>query len=332
MIVDVAIIGAGFAGCSTAWALARAGVRDVVVLERESELGRFASGRGAGLGRQLADDDDTTALTVRGAQLLRSTDTNLADAWTPTGGLLGFDDPAEINSYCQRAATFGVEVSSVSRADIVALWPQAARLDIAGGIAIPSDGVIDIKRLLPHYASSARIELGVEVTAVTPNRIETRNGGTISARVIVDASGAWAGQLIGVPPLDAFKRHLFVVEASAADLTPYLWHIGRREVYLRKAGDGVLTSPCDAFATRPDDLELDPSAHAVLVDLIGDMPIQRAWACVRSFTPERTMRIGRDPARPWLVWATALGGHGATASPAVGERAAAAVIEALDSR
>jgi glycine/D-amino acid oxidase-like deaminating enzyme len=41
------------------------------------------------------------------------------------------------------------------------------------------------------------------------------------------------------------------------------------------------------------------------------------------------MRIGRDGDRPWLVWAAGLGGHGATAAPAVGERAADAVLEAL---
>ena len=81
--VDVAIIGAGFAGTATAWALSRAGVTDVVVLERATELGRYASGRGAGIGRQLADDDHTTELTVRGSQLLRD---ELSDCWSPTGG------------------------------------------------------------------------------------------------------------------------------------------------------------------------------------------------------------------------------------------------------
>ena len=41
------------------------------------------------------------------------------------------------------------------------------------------------------------------------------------------------------------------------------------------------------------------------------------------------MRLGRDTARPWLVHAVGLGGHGATASPAIGETVAAAVIDAL---
>jgi glycine/D-amino acid oxidase-like deaminating enzyme len=81
--VTVAIIGGGFAGAATAWALRRVGITDVIILEREVALGRFASGRSAGLGRQLAEDDHTTALTVRGAALLRQ----LPGVWTPTGGI-----------------------------------------------------------------------------------------------------------------------------------------------------------------------------------------------------------------------------------------------------
>ena len=86
--VDVAIIGGGFAGLATAWALERVGITKTVVLERENELGRFASGRSAGLGRQLAEDNDTTALTVRGTALAK----DLPGVWTPTGGILSFDD------------------------------------------------------------------------------------------------------------------------------------------------------------------------------------------------------------------------------------------------
>jgi len=323
--VDVAIVGGGFAGAATAWALVRAGVGDVVVLERETELGRFASGRGAGLGRQLADDDDTTALTVRGARVLSG---ELHDCWLASGGVLGFDDPALAEVYAARAAAFEVDVAPIDRESIVQLWPIAGRLDIACGLAVHGDGIIDIKRLLSHYASSgARIELGTEVVAIEPGVVVTRTG-RIAAKVIVDASGAWAGRLTGDAPLDAFKRHLFVVEASSPG-EPYLWHLGRREVYLRRDGGGILASACDATRTSPEDLAVDPAARAALADLLGDVSVSREWACVRSFTANRRMRVGRDPSRPWLVWAVGLGGHGATASAAVGEAAARAAIDAL---
>ena len=253
--VDVAIVGGGFAGAATAWALARAGVRDVVVLERETELGRFASGRGAGLGRQLADDDDTTALTVRGAAVLRD---ELHDCWLASGGILTFDDPLLAELYAARAARFDVDVASLDRESIVQLWPLADRFDLACGLAVAGDGIIDIKRLLARYASSARIELGAEVVAVEPGAVVT-SAGRIAAKVIVDASGAWAGRLTGDAPLDTFKRHLFVVEASLPG-EPYLWHLGRREVYLRRGdGGGTLASACDAARVAPDDLAADPA-------------------------------------------------------------------------
>ena len=62
---------------------------------------------------------------------------------------------------------------------------------------------------------------------------------------------------------------------------------------------------------------------------LAGSPITRRWACQRAFAEDRKMRLGRDPNRPWLVWAAGLGGHGATASPAIGERVASAVVEAL---
>src|SRR6185312_10906585 len=115
----VVIIGGGFAGAATAWALRRAGVTDVVVLEREAAPGRFASGRSAGLGRQLAEDDHTTALTVRGAALLRQ----IPGVWTPTGGILSFDDPAAADVYTARAQRFGVAVEVGDQAAVLARWP-----------------------------------------------------------------------------------------------------------------------------------------------------------------------------------------------------------------
>ena len=323
--VDVAIVGGGFAGAATAWALARAGISDVVVFERETELGRFASGRGAGLGRQLADDDHTTDFTVRGARVLRE---QLGDCWLPSGGILGFDDAGFAEVYAARAARFGIAVERIDRDAVVAAWPLARRLDVVCALAVPGDGVIDIRRLLQRYASGARIELGAEVVAIEPGAVVTRAGRTAS-KVIVDASGAWAGRLTGDEPVDAFKRHLFVIEAAASAAAPYLWHLGRREVYMRRDGDGVLASACDAANTTPDDLRVEPAARVALADLIGDVSVSREWACVRSFTADRRMRVGGDPSRRWLVWAVGLGGHGATASAAVGEIAARSVIDAL---
>lgn len=328
---EVAIIGGGFAGCATAWALAARGV-DAVVLEREPALGRYASGRGAGLGRQLCEDDDTSRLAIRGAQWLRG---RFAETWDETGGVLTFDDAAQAADYVARAHRLGIEHRVIDRAGVLAAWPELAALPVATAIHVPTDGVIDAMALLRVLAVDARVVLGAAVTEVTAGAVTTPRG-IVRARVIVDATGAWAGQLTGDPPLDAFRRHLFVLEAAPAPAAPYVWHLGREELYVRTDAAGVLVSPCDGDVTSAADQQPADDADARLRTrlavgsaTLAAAPIVRRWACQRAFAPDRRMRLGRDPQRPWLVWAAALGGHGATAAVAVGEVVADAVVDAL---
>jgi glycine/D-amino acid oxidase-like deaminating enzyme len=333
--IDVVIIGGGFAGCATARALRAQGV-DAVVLEREPELGRFASGRGAGLGRQLAEDDATTALTFRGAELLRG---ELAATWAPTGGILSFDDAAAAERYVARAARFGVGVTVLDGAGVRARWPQLEGLAVERALLGPTDGVIDARRLLALFAAHATVVRGAAVTAVEPGGAGARvttDRGAVEARVVVDASGAWAGRLTGDPPLAAMTRNLFVLEAAAPANAPYLWHLGAEELYVRPDAAGVLACACDETREPACDAQPSPerareltARYARIAPALAAAPHVKQWACQRSFTPDRQMRLGRDLDRPWLVWAAALGGHGATAAAAVGERVAAAVIDAL---
>lgn len=323
-VADVVILGAGFAGCATAWALARRGI-GAIVLERETSLGRYASGRGAGLGRQLCEDDETSALAIRGAAALRG-----MPAWSATGGILGFEDAGLAAEYRARAERLGVAHQVLDRAGVRAYWP-AIDLAIASALHVPGDGVIDAMGLLQIFAAGIPIEYGVTATRVSEGVVETDRG-PYEARVVVDAMGPWAGMLTGDPPLASFKRHLFVVEGATTS-EPYLWHLGAREVYVRPDGGNILVSPCDADVTAPMDQVPASDADARLsarAPFLADARIVRRWACQRAFAPDRRMRLGRDARRPWLVWAAALGGHGATASPAVGEVCADAVVAALN--
>ena len=212
---DVVIIGGGFAGLATAWALAIRGVTDVVVVERETDIGRFASGRGAGLGRQLAEDDGLTALTVRGAQVLRA---SFPQVWTATGGVLSFDNADQALAYSERAARFGVAHEPITREMVLGHWPALDNVEIAAALHIPSDGVIDTGVLLAAYAKHAQIACSRRVEQIVPlnggARVVTSRG-DIVARFVVDATGAWAGQLVGDPPLATLKRHVYLLEAQA---------------------------------------------------------------------------------------------------------------------
>lgn len=318
MDCDVAIIGAGFAGCATAWWLNRRGAR-TIVLERERMLGKYASGRSAGLGRQLVDDDATTALTVRGAQLIRA---HVPHAWREVGSVLGFDDAAQQKSYVDRARTFSIPVEAVDGPTVTAMWPG---LKASGGLRVPTDGIIDVRALLDELSRPLSIRLGTRVDRVEPNRVIT-SGGELTCRVIVDASGAWAGSLTDAA-FEVFKRHVFVL-AVEPPAGPFLWHLGKGEVYARGEGQALMVSACDETPEPPGDAQVtdETGLRAVLPAAMRDARIVNAWACQRTFAPGRQMKLGKDAQRPWLAWAAGLGGHGATASLAVGERVADAVL------
>jgi glycine/D-amino acid oxidase-like deaminating enzyme len=331
---DAVIVGGGFAGMSTAWALHQRGITDVVVLEREPTLGRYASGRAAGLGRQLAEDDATTAFTVRGAQLLRE---QLASAWTPTGGVLTFDNLEHAAVYAERAARFGVRAEPLSRDLVLAHWPALAAVDIATALEIPSDGVIDVGALLALFAARVQLVFRAGATAIAPlpggARIATPRG-DIVARVVVDATGAWGGQLVGGAQLPSFKRHIYTLEAVPAAGAPFVWHLGACELYVRAAGDTTLVSPCDSLQVAAGDQQPDTDGEQKLRRVLAGSSLETALvatarACQRTFSESGTMLLGPDPDRPWLVNALALGGHGATASAAIGETVAAAVAKIL---
>jgi D-arginine dehydrogenase len=223
---------------------------------------------------------------------------------------------------------------------VVARWPGVEGLPIAAALHVPSDGCIDVAVLLAAFARGIAVVCDARVDRLEPSpggvRIATSRGGLV-ARVVVDAAGAWAGALTGDPPLAAFKRHLYVLEAVAVPDAPFLWHLGADELYVRDDAGGLVVSPCDATATAAADQQPDSNGAAMLrlrlaASAWSTARIARQWACQRAFTANRRMRLGRDPIRPWLVWAAGLGGHGATASAAVGEVVADACMSALSDR
>jgi len=258
---DVVVIGGGFAGASTAWALARRGIA-ALVLEREQELGMYASGRSAGLGRQLAEDDATSQLTVRGAALIKE---HFPATWRPTGGVLSFDDGAAADAYIERAGRLGVPIDVMDQRAVLAFWPALVDLPITKALFVRSDGVIDVKALLAGFMAKMNLRRNTAVASVTPSArgalVTLVDGAAIDAKLVVDAAGAWAGATTQSPPLYSYKRHVFILATQAVETAPFLWHLGRREMYVRGESGAVLASPCDAARIEPADQ---------LPDLVGE--------------------------------------------------------------
>ncbi len=365
---DVVIVGGGFAGASTAYELARAGITDVVLLEREPTCGYHASGRNAALCRQLTENDAYTDLTVRGAEFLHDppADFSPEPLIRPTGSVFTAATSEELDILEKRAAEREIAAERIEPSQLTRRWPRARGVECAGGIFFPTDGVVDIHALLHGFLAGARSrgvrilvncevagfrapapaetgeDDGAERAEVT---VETRLG-AIRTRCVVVAAGAWAGE-VGAdagargPRFSALQRHLMLTE-PVPELdrgAPYLWHLGEGEFYARPEGTGYLLCACDETEVEPADAIVLPNAIAEAADKLArvaprfaELGVARSWACMRTFTPERRPLITWDRELDWLFWVAGLGGHGMTSSAAVGEVAATRIAARIATR
>ena len=352
----VVIIGAGFAGAGAAYFLGQRGAEGTVVLERESTYGYHASGRNAALCRQLVEDDLLTDLAMEGAEFLRKPPQGFSSEplLSETGSFLLAKIPEQLDHLERRAKARGLEFERLDPAEILRRWPRLSGVPTVGGLHIVNDGVIDIHALLRGYVDGARakginVELGTEVRRfhrISGSKrvlIETSRG-NIEADLVVNATGAWAGETgwragsrdIHFTP---YHRHLHITERvpSLNAVAPFVWFLGQEdEFYLRPEGTGFLISACDAVEVPPQDARVLPEAQEYLAEKlsrvlpwIAEFAVARSWACLRTFTPDGRPVVGVDREVPWLFWIAGLGGHGATASPAIGRVAAEAILQHL---
>ncbi len=345
-------MGGGFAGAATACFLARSGVGDVVLFERERTCGAHASGRNAALCRQLADDDATTALTVRGARFLRAPPPEVAPGplVSSCGSFLVVSREETARVVAERAARAGLAHERVAVEELVRRWPLLAGTPATCAFFFPGDGVIDIHGLLQGYLAAARAG-GVTVLtgcdalsmrdAGSGATIETTLG-RFHARRVVIAAGAWSDGVaaragaarIGLLP---FRRHLFITTRGRAPDAgaPFVWHLDE-PFYVRPEAGALLLSACDQDPHPPGPVAPSPEATLALAERLvhaapplADLAVVRSWACLRTFTPDRLSVIAWDPGVRWLFRVVGLGGHGATASAAIGALAAARIRERL---
>jgi len=301
------IVGAGLAGATTAYHLRAAGMRDVVILEREAVADVHASGRNAAMLRTAMDDPRLQALADESTARLRAGD--LAPFHVTGGFLLGAGDEA-----------------------------AAAHLPWARGRGrfVATDGVMDVAALLQRFLHGAEVRYGCAVQGFEARadgiHVETTTG-PLRADVLVNAAGAWAGTLGGLP-LTPRARTLFVsaVDPMIDPAWPFLWDL-EHHYYLRPESGGWLLCPCDERDGEPGVYVED---EEVLLDLgrklrthqpgLGDLRIARSWVGQRTFAPDRLPILGFDPVTPGLFHVAGLGGHGVTLSWAIGRLAATALL------
>jgi D-arginine dehydrogenase len=345
---DVLIIGGGFAGAATAWWLKRHGVARVTILEQEDTPGVHASGRNAGIARMATEDPATTLLAARSVSFMRHQPEGFCASplFEGTGGFLVscVDDDPRLEAIRKHALAGGVHTYFVERNEVLERMPALLESPFRQALHCPYDGLVDIHALLTSYLAPAEVLTGAKVTGFQKEgtrltAVETTRG-NLRAEWFVDAAGAWAsvlGLMAGAVPvkLTPKRRHLLHTGPLdwAAPTTPYVWCL-HPAVYFRPESHGLLLSPCDEQPHAPGTPASDPEIALLLAERLAgafphlsNLPIARYWAELRTFSQDGGFVIGRDTRLENFLWVAGLAGHGMTASAAVGELAAALLLD-----
>jgi len=288
------IIGGGAVGCGVAYALAKAGKTDVVLLEQAANLGQVTTSQGAGLCGQARDSVERVRLAMHSVETFRELQRNSAVTpdWNEVGSIriaLSQKRAEELERLKLAADAAGLEVALVDRAEAKRLWPLMEFGQATAILWCPSDGYMTPERVVKAYAHQAS-QFGVRfVTSTSVEAILSDNGrvagvrtnrGTARCRYVINAAGAHAfhiAQLAGLELPIVPVRHEYFVTVPLAGLTPTLpcFRVPELTLYGRVRDGGLLLG-----GWEPHSLHLDPRSYPLKSE---PPPVTPDWEVLRSF-------------------------------------------------
>lgn len=348
MAQRVAIIGAGIAGASLAYFIgARA---EVVLLEGESQPGYHTTGRSAAFYAETYGGAAVQPLTTASKSFFDAPPAGFAAVpLLGARGGLHIADAAALDDLARLEAEFagsGVEIERLSSEALGARLPQLRDGWRAGALWEPGCRDIDVAALHQSFLAAAR-RAGARLVGDARVVSLGRRGatwqvattvGAVEADIVVNAAGAWGDELavlagvapIGLSPLRRTVVAVDVEPAASADVPLVI--AADSSFYFKPDAGRLWVSPHDEIPCAPSDVQPEEYDIALALDRLERATtwkvrrVERAWAGLRTFAPDRAPVYGYDAQAPGFFWCVGQGGFGIQTAPAAGRLAAALLL------
>lgn len=313
---DVIVIGGGIHGCSAALELARRGL-SVILIEKDY-VARHASGVNAGGVRRLGRDVAELSLSHLAWELWQDMPSLVGDrcGFEVSGQVKVARSDQELDAARQRVATLkglGFEHEVIVDSETVRELLPASSPDCIGAIYVAGDGHAQPFRTTVAFATRARA-LGVDILEGTKaGWIARRNGnwhietgrGVFEAPTIVNAAGAWAGEVSGqlgeTIPLVAHAPMLAISNRLPPFVKPVVGALGSPLSFKQFENGTVLIGGGVRGTAYPDEnrTSLDFAGMRSFLNtarsifpIMSEASIVRSWAGIEAYTPDNVPVVG----------------------------------------
>jgi sarcosine oxidase subunit beta len=346
---DVVVIGGGVNGCSTAYHLAKSGVKNVVLIEKD-HIASGPTGLSSGVVRQYYTLEPL-------AMMARDSVRVLANFRDVIGGEAGFvqcgivfvsgdSDQEVMRESVAMHQRIGIEEQLLGPGELKAMEPALNTEGIAHGAYEPDGGYADPALVANSFAAAAQ-DVGVEIlrmTEVTGIKVDAgrvrsvvTNKGEIATDKIANVAGPWGkriAQMVGVElPITASRHPVLVLERPQNWRTPTpVWSDLINGWYFKPEGRhgmmiGSLTEvesdknvTIETYSMKTSYDETVPYSEGILqrFPVMEDGTATTGWAGLYDVTPDGLPVIDEIRGVEGFFCAVGWNGHGFKTSPATG--------------
>lgn len=346
---EVAIIGSGVTGLSTAYSLVEKGLTDVTILE-QGYLSSGASTRNGGGIRAQFTTEENIRLAKWSIDRFRRLGPELnVNFWFRQGGYLFLAESSQELEQLRRASEFQARFELGTRildsTEIRRMVPCLETGKFIGGSFRKGDGVLFPFPLLFGYAEHVKKQ-GVSIETHCPVTGIHKKGdgfelltprGAVKASKLICAAGGWSRQvssMLGVDvPTHPVRHQIMVSEPLAPFLDPMVVTL-KDGFYVSQGPRGELVGGIterEGNSSNPQKsgLGFAGAMSRRLIELcprLSSAKMMRQWAGFYDMSPDANPILDRIVGNENAFVSCGFSGHGFMISPAVGEFMACLVL------